>query len=327
LEQIRSRLVADLVIGNLETPLSTSATSATSRGRRQMRGLPSYARVLADSGFTHLSVANNHALQHGAAAFEETRSHLVDAGIRPLGVRGFDGWCCAPVRESRRGHSIGLLAYCRRPRQYGAGDPPFAEGSVDEICADVERLAREVQHVVVSMHWGEEFVQVPSRAEVELGRMILDAGATLLLGHHPHVARPVELTADSRVIAYSLGNFASDMLWQKALREGLLLRGTLTVDGIADLQVESLIIDHNYAPRPHHTGSVCSPQTVDECALDDADYIRAVAGGLAAQRRAAYAYALRNVLHFSPTVLAELVTTTLRNKLSGVADIARAARS
>src|SRR5215471_6738392 len=113
LEQIHSRLVADLVIGNLETPLSETTTSATSRGRRQMRGLPSYARVLADSGFTHLSIANNHALQHGASAFEDTLAHLVDAGIRPLGVRGSDGWCCAPIRETIRGHSIGLLAYCR----------------------------------------------------------------------------------------------------------------------------------------------------------------------------------------------------------------------
>jgi poly-gamma-glutamate synthesis protein (capsule biosynthesis protein) len=326
LDQIRSRLVADLVIGNLETPLSESTTSATSRGSRQMRGLPSYARALADSGFTHLSVANNHALQHGVAAFEETLFHLDDAGIRPLGLRGSDGWCCTPVRENIHGRSIGLLAYCRRPRQYGVGESPFAEGSVDEICGDVQRLAGEVQHVVVSMHWGEEFVRVPARAEVVLGRHVLDAGATMLLGHHPHVARPVELTNDRRVIAYSLGNFAADMLWQKALREGLLLRGTLSKDGIQDLQVERLIIDDNYAPRANQTALPSSPETVDECALDVSDYARAVALGLSAQRRAAYAYVLRNVLHFSPTVLAELVTTTVRNKLSG-GGIARTTRS
>ena len=75
--------------------------------------------------------------------------------------------------------------------------------------------------VVVSLHWGEEFVDQPSMQEVELGHAVIDAGATAVLGHHRHVVRPVERYRHG-VIAYSLGNLIGDMVWYTAFRRGAI---------------------------------------------------------------------------------------------------------
>src|SRR5690349_12917072 len=186
---------ADLVFGNLECPLSTAGLDATSWRSAQLRGEPSFAGALARAGFTVLNVANNHAVQHGSDAFRETVDLLTGAGIQCCGVRGEGSWCSQPAilpMPGSTGRRLGVLGYCLRPRQYGTQEPPFAEGTGAEILGDVVRLKASVDAVVVSLHWGEEFVSQPSRAEVALGHAVIEAGAALIIGHHPHVLRPVE---------------------------------------------------------------------------------------------------------------------------------------
>jgi len=77
----------------------------------------------------------------------------------------------------------------------------------------------------------------------------VDAGATLILGHHPHVIRRVERYGRG-LIAYSLGNFVFDMLWNPAFRTGLVLRVSLSADGVVDYRTELVWIDDEYQPRP-----------------------------------------------------------------------------
>jgi len=191
LDGIRPALRADVVFGNLEVPLSPRSSATSSLSSRQMRGDPRFAPMLRAAGFTVLNVANNHAVQHGVDAFHDSVAALRAAGIAPCGLRGAAPWASAPAILVANSVRVGILAYCLRPRQYGDAEPPYAEGSPDEIGADVRRVSADVDCVLVSLHWGEEFVPVPSVEEASFARSLIDAGATLILGHHPHVARPV----------------------------------------------------------------------------------------------------------------------------------------
>ncbi len=117
---------AEIAVGNLECVLSREGFRADDWRSAQMRGRPSYAAALRRAGFTHLGLANNHAMQHGTAAFEDTVALLRHAGIEPLGLAGTDGWTSRPAIFEAADDAVGLLAYCLRPRQYGHEIPPYA---------------------------------------------------------------------------------------------------------------------------------------------------------------------------------------------------------
>jgi len=300
---------ADLVIGNLECPLSTAGLDAASWRSAQLRGEPSFAGALSRAGFTALNVANNHAVQHGIEAFRETVDLLASNGIKCCGVRGVAPWCSQPViLLMPGGRRLGLLGYCQRPRQYGSQEPPFAEGTSAEILSDVVRLKSTVDDVVVSLHWGEEFVSQPSRGEVALAHAVIEAGAALIIGHHPHVLRPVERYRHG-LIAYSLGNCLADMVWWRRLRQGGVLRCTIDASGAGSAELTPIYIDAAYRPTPvaEAAGNGLHP-------LDEHTYRNAVRRTVRLQRVAAYRHAALNVWRYSPRMLGQLAAATIQNK-------------
>src|SRR4051812_9616568 len=133
----------EVVLGNLECVLTRAGRGSQPFRSDQMRGDPEYAHALRSVGFTALCVANNHAMQHGIEAFDETVECLRGAGIACVGLRGNDGWCSAPVVQvTRGGLRVGLLGYSWRPRQYDYATPPYAEGDVSAVEDDVRRLGQ-----------------------------------------------------------------------------------------------------------------------------------------------------------------------------------------
>ncbi len=302
----------DVVFGNLEVPLSSRSSATSSWASRQLRGDPRFARMLRAAGFSVLNVANNHASQHGIDAFDASVQSVRDAGITPCGLRGERPWASAPATLVVKGVTVGFLAYCLRPRQYSADEPPYAEGTPDEIRADVARLRSSVDVVIVSLHWGEEFVPVPSLDETAFARSVIDAGATLLLGHHPHVARPVERYRHG-VIAYSLGNCVGDMVWYEPFRRGLLLRTEISNGAVVAATVQSTRLGANYRPAvsSREEGLVGAEQIR---ALPPDEYEREIKRTWRDQRRAVYPYALLRLWRVPPAALGELVGRTVRNK-------------
>lgn len=306
---------ADIATGNLETPISRSGLNRRRWSSVQMRGRPEHAEELARCGFTVLNVANNHAVQHGLEAFHETVMLLRAAGVMVCGLRGADGWSSDPVRLNVRGRDVGLLGYSLRPRQFSTEDPPYAEGDPDRMVADISRLAK-TSAVVVQLHWGEEFVARPSRAEAALGRRLMEAGALAVLGHHPHVVRPIARHGAS-IIAYSLGNLMCDMVWHEPLRHGLVLELELW-NGVAEVShVIETRIDDAFRPRLVRAAPAEADAT-DRGPLPGPEYDAEVARTVAAQRGAAYRYALQNLHRFPPQILAQFAGATIRNKLSAL---------
>lgn len=316
---------ADLAIGNLECPLTGRGAGQTAWARDQMRGDPADARVLREVGFTAISVANNHAMQHGDAGFAETVSALRSAGILVLGLRGEVPWHAQPVIYSHAdGQSLALLAYSWRPRQYGNGPPPYAEVDEEAVLADVARARASYDGVIVSLHWGVEFVDRPSVSEVGFAHAIADVGADLVLGHHPHVVRPVERRART-VIAYSLGNCVCDMLWQEPLRRGFLLETELAPTAVS-VRLTDTRVDDRYRVRLVGD-SVREVQEGTVKGLEMAEYHARTSSGLRRQRVAAYSYAARNLLRFPPAILSTLFATTAANKWRSVKARLSGARS
>jgi poly-gamma-glutamate synthesis protein (capsule biosynthesis protein) len=316
LDELRPALRdADIVFGNLEVPLSKRGLAANSWSSRQLRGDPAYAEVLKEAGFTVLNVANNHAVQHGVEAFRDSIEALQAAGITPCGIRGTGEWASAPVTLTVDGARVGLLAFCLRPRQYGADEPPYAEGSPDSIRADVRRLRAEVDVVLVSLHWGEEFVPVPSVEETALGRSIIDAGASMIIGHHPHVARPVERHNDG-LIAYSLGNCVGDMVWYSPFRRGLIMSAEISDGAVGHATVRATRLGGDY--RPALDGEEPVVRAADFEPLEPDAYARAIAETWRKQRIAVYWFALLRVWRVPPQLLFQLVGRTLGNKFRGL---------
>jgi poly-gamma-glutamate synthesis protein (capsule biosynthesis protein) len=305
----------EVVLGNLECVLAQNGLGSTRYQSDQMRGDPEYASNLRLAGFTAMSVANNHAVQHGIAAFESTVESLERAGIRCVGLRGKDGWCAEPVvQTTRNGLKVGLLGYSWRPRQYDNAEPPYAEGDVESVVHDVERLRLSTDAVVVSLHWGEEFLELPSLEEVDAGRRIIDGGASVIVGHHPHVVRPAERYKDG-IICYSLGNFLTDMIWQPALRQGAVLECKLSPAGVSAVAMSSTRVDDEFRARLDTRAPRVEKTPVN--GLAEPEYRWRVAKSIRRQRLAVYAYAARNLGRYPPAVLGELVAKTLRNKMQG----------
>lgn len=241
---------SDLLFGNLECTHSGHSRRDHDYHSVQMRGEARLVDALPEAGFGVVNVANNHSLQHGNDAFRDTVSMIQRAGLGccglaadPLATRA------VPLVRSVNGLRIGFLGYSLRPRQYFEHVPLYAEGHADEMLRDVEALARQVEAVVVSVHWGEEFIQEPAPGEIALARRLVDAGAMLVIGHHPHVLRGIEHYGRG-CIAYSLGNFVCDMVWDESLRTSAVLECELTPEGVRNVALTPVYINDDFQPEP-----------------------------------------------------------------------------
>jgi len=202
---------ADVAIVNLEMAI-------TERGEPYdkefvFRAPRSAALTLAAAGVDVVSLANNHVLDFGPEGLEDTISVLDEVGILRPGAGSNNAEAYAPrvltldnqIRVAFVSASAvipgGFAAGAERP---GVADAKWA---IPRVLAAVRAAAAGNDVVVVSVHWGAERETCPSEEQRDLARQLIEAGANIILGHHPHVLQPIE-TFDRTVIAYSLGNFA-----------------------------------------------------------------------------------------------------------------------
>jgi poly-gamma-glutamate synthesis protein (capsule biosynthesis protein) len=207
---------ADLLFGNLETVLSAPPSGADADATA-FRSSATLADVLREVGFDVLNVANNHALQHGEAAFAGTADLLAAARIGAVGRVAEDGTGCRAEVLERRGWRIGVLGYSEVREDHVPGQRSYAHLAGDRVLDEIRALAARVDLVVVSCHWGLELADRPPAGVVGWARAMVDAGADLVLGHHPHVWQGVERRGTG-LIFYSLGDFVFDLAWCRPCR-------------------------------------------------------------------------------------------------------------
>ena len=256
---------ADVVIGNLESPISLRGTAVAGK-KFTLRAGPIAVQALKQAGFRIVTLANNHMMDFGPLALEDTLANLSDNGILSTGA-GMDlDDARQPVIIKVKGKTLAFLAYSLTfPLDFfaSARQPGTAPGYAEFVKADIEKVRPHADLVIVSFHWGAELLTAAKDYQIELGHQALDWGADLVLGAHPHVLQELELYK-GRLIAYSLGNFVFGSESNNTNVSMILL---LTFQGKTLVKVEAVPLDiNNYRVkyRPHVlTGSAALKALAD----------------------------------------------------------------
>ena len=216
---------AQIVFGNLEGPLTAGGANETPK-QYVFRSPPDkVAPALARAGFNIVSLANNHSLDYGPQGLEDTRAALEKAGIHAVGAGRNLAEARTPVYIVKDGVTVAFLAYSLTfPEEFWAGPdkPGTAFGHEQDVRADVAAARQKADIVVVSFHWGQEGKTELRDYQVQLAHAAIDAGASAVLGHHPHILQAVE-RYQGGVILYSLGNFAFGSYSNTATRSAMAL--------------------------------------------------------------------------------------------------------
>lgn len=218
-DNVRSLLnEGDIVFGNLECSI-LSEDSVNEKTPNFFCAEPGIIEGLKNANFNVLSVANNHIMEHGDVLFQNTVQLLRDNNICPVGI--------ANEIEviSVKGLKIAFLAY-----SFIEDNVPSSGynkiHSEEPIIQNIQKIRSEVDLIIISLHWGYEYVPYPSPDQIRIGRKLVDAGADVILGGHPHVAQSYEIYKN-RPIFYSLGNFIFDHTYIPTTRESFIAEITI----------------------------------------------------------------------------------------------------
>ena len=242
---------ADYRIANLEVPIATGGRPHASK-IATFRADPQVVPVL-HRRFDAVSLANNHSGDYGHEAFGETMRHLSNAGIAYFGGGRNLAEAHRPLWIDKNGLKIAVLGYNEfKPRAFEAGAnwPGVAWSEDDLVIADI-RAAKSAgaDFVIPFMHWGWEKETRPSERQKTFARRMIDEGAALVVGSHPHVTQGAEIYKGKPII-YSLGNFVFDGFDYPEARRGWLLRLKLDKSGVRFWETLAAEIDDAGTPWP-----------------------------------------------------------------------------
>lgn len=275
---------SDLAFANLESPASQNGKPYPGKPANvTFRSSPEALAGIAWAGFDVVSLANNHMYDYGPEALVDTLMHLDNLGIKRAGA-GID---LDEARKAAvltvKNQSIAFLAYAepiwsahgakvnpvssksskveaetydplllkklndqvKNPYPYAG----IAHTSKIDLVTDINKVKHRYNpdYIIISVHWGEEHHHYPNKAQVDFGRLAIDAGANIVLGHHPHVLQGVEKYKDGLII-YSMGNFIFDMIAESTYSTAAF-HIKLSEGKILSLNVEPVMIARgNYSP-------------------------------------------------------------------------------
>jgi len=299
---------ADIVFANLEAVLSAYDKKSRRLDTTIIRGQPEAVKGLQYAGINIVSLANNHIMQHGQKALEETIGVLDKAGIKYIGVDIPKLNVVNKAIFNIGGISLCFLGYNQRPQQYYIDEPVYVTADLDKIIFDIDRARKEYDIIIVSMHWGEEFVDCPASWQVELAHKIIDSGADVILGHHSHMIQGIE-TYNEKPIAYSLGNFIFDM-WQSRLRKTFVLE--LNISDRVNISYKTIPVEINRSFQPVFLDSTRANIANDEIKLlsskirqrlSESEYNEMVRAELKRYRKEVFLRYLTNILKYRPSFL------------------------
>jgi hypothetical protein len=309
-ELVRPTLAgADLRFANCERQYSVrgKASDASPHGCQP----PEMAQIFTDCGFDAVTIANNHMYDFGPEALLDTRALLLEKGIAVTGAGRDLDEAREPAIVERKGIRVGFLGYCSvipEGGEAGAGKAGIAplralasyegrgphatprvitrpdEDDLRAVLDDIAALRRRADVVIVAFHWGVIWVpRVIADYQVITAHACIDAGADMILGHHAHVPKAIEVYR-GKAIFYSLGNFCMTKpfpspKWQEppwlhgALRNyadqdpeypllpygrdakrTLLAKAELAKDGVRSVSFLPMLIDRQYRPEVLHAG-------------------------------------------------------------------------
>ncbi|MCF2938140.1 CapA family protein [Paenibacillus alkaliterrae] len=240
---------ADFVIGNQETPLAGREPLYTKKNARtgfSMFNCPDeLASALRDSGFHFLTTANNHCMDRGEAGLTRTLEVLDKHGLEHTGTfaanPGDDNHWIGEVKGIR----MGILSYTKSTNGIPLPkNKPWMVNMLnvrnpDKLLQHVRRLKCLVDVVIVCIHAGTECRPYPNPSQRRLVQLLLENGAHIVLGCHPHVIQPM-FTLNGKFAIYSMGNFASTRLYNNSNTNcGLILQLTIAKEPNSPIKVSN----------------------------------------------------------------------------------------
>ena len=212
-------LAADFVIGNFEgtipevhkqTPDLTFSFSVATE----------YINRLVDAGFTHVSLANNHAQDYGQAAYTHSVTTLVEHGLIPFGEPKAAATSSITYVSDYRGSTTALVALEFTDATYSSRD----------LASLLQKATASSDRQVVYVHWGTEYAEKRSGFQRETAEQLVANGADLIIGHHPHVVQDIDVI-HGVLVFYSLGNFVFDQYFSDEVQMGLVVTETTSGKG------------------------------------------------------------------------------------------------
>jgi poly-gamma-glutamate synthesis protein (capsule biosynthesis protein) len=199
---------ADIAFGNLECAISTRGAPVPKEFN--FRGSPAALRsVVPYAGLDVLNLANNHVGDYGTAALVDTVRSVKEAGAQPVGAGTLEQ-ATRPAIVTRLGLRVAFVGFSDVvPYGFavGPGHPGTATADPATLRATIAQARRAADVVVATFHWGIERDTHESARQRELARIAVGAGASAVIGAHPHVLQPMDGLGPRRMVAYSLGNF------------------------------------------------------------------------------------------------------------------------
>ena len=215
----------DLALFNLECPLSYDNDGFPINKRYSFRAEPEYAEGLKSTGFNIANIANNHTIDYGKRGFVKTIEVLKDHSIYPIGGGENQQKAFQPLLMEKDGETFaffGNLEFLLEGTVFNKDQPYPAFGQIEKLCSEIQKINSSIDHIIVTFHWGQENSVIPTKGQISQAHKVIDAGADLVIGHHPHVLQTIE-TYKNKLILYSLGNFVFDNS-QKLQKESVIFR-------------------------------------------------------------------------------------------------------
>lgn len=239
---------ADIAFANLEGPISLRGKNVGSK--YSFRFEPIIAQVIKNAGIDIVSFANNHVGDWSLQAFEDTLNHLREQNVLFTGAGNNKKLASEVTIIESKGIKIGFLAF-------SDVGPNWIETQEHEsgqlLASDPNRLLyiqnakKKVDILVVSYHWGDEYV-VHNTRQTTLAYSSIDNGADIIIGHHPHVIQDIEIY-NNKLIAYSLGNAIFDQYFSEETMKGMLLLVQVNKKGIVSHTKKIFSLNKEYQPQ------------------------------------------------------------------------------
>lgn len=241
----------DIVFGNLESILSDKDRLPFFKDKPYNFVVPTVvSKNLKNAGFNVLNLANNHAMDFGQSAITETRAALYREGIAAFGAGEDINEACKPSIITVKGLRFAFLGFGVAHSSLVYADLQrggIAPIRLDYIKKGIQTARSRADVVIVSVHWGKEYDSYPSQTQKKIAHQMIDWGADMVLGHHPHVLQGIEMYK-SRPIAYSLGNFIFDQRGN-GTDESIILVCNFRGKVLSSVQIVPLDRFGSYFPR------------------------------------------------------------------------------
>lgn len=238
---------ADVVFSNLEGPVPDTHEKTPAYSFR-FSFHPNSIKALHDAGVNVVNLANNHTVDFGEQGYIDTTKELKEQGIAFVG------------HPTRMGEGLTFeKSYRDRGVRFVGLNDTYTPVDIKKSTELIRGLKKDGAFLIVAAHWGEEYRTVSNKRQQTLGHALIDAGADVVVGHHPHVVEEMEMY-HGKPIFYSLGNFIFDQYFSEEVQQGLAVKISI---GDKEVSYELIPVDlHKSQPKRGGKISPYPPFTV-----------------------------------------------------------------